>query len=200
MAVAAVNDDSTDEQVEAATQAIADARVAIAETTDVPAEEKAANTGTVGEIMAQLSTAKESRMAAMEAADKADEAERMAMAATAAKLYAGIGAPNADAGAEELSAAYDSGGNMVEIKIGEATAVNLSEDKKTMVYANHGWEGKRYTRTTPAGEGTYEAVVFSNVEAMKEGRKFGSTATVSPTGAFEYMLTTGRGVHHQHAC
>ena len=90
-AVASVNNDSTDEQVEAAATAITDARVAIAGASDVPDEEKAANTGTVDAIMAQLSTAKTARMVAQDAADKADEAERMAMAATAAKLYAGIG-------------------------------------------------------------------------------------------------------------
>ena len=195
-AVAAVNDNSTDEEVEAAAKAIADARVAIAETTDVPTEEKAANTGTVGEIMAQLSKAKESRMTAMEAADDEQRMADAAMAATAAKLYTGIGAftDATTSNAARRHAAYTTDDSQIVVTFGldvggVAPTGDLSEDKKKMVAANHGWEGKRYTRTAPAGEGTYEAVVFSNVEAMKEGRKFGSAAPVTDTGAFEYMLT-----------
>ena len=193
MAVAAVNDDSTDEQVEAATQAIADARVAIAEAADVPAEEKTANTETVGEIMVQLSTAKTARMVAMDAADDEQREADAAMAATAAKLYAGISAPTAtDTGSEGNRYAVYGGTNnsQIVVSIDDAADVNLSEDKKTTVAAHYGWEGKRYT-AAPDSDGTYEAVVYSNVEAMKEGRKFGSAAGVTLTGAFEYMLTDG---------
>ena len=54
-----------------------------------------------------------------------DEAMRMAaeMAAQAAKLYAGIGAP-----ATTLAAEYDTDGN-IEVTIGSATAVDLLEDE-----------------------------------------------------------------------
>ena len=37
----------------------------------------------------------------------------------------------------------------------------------------------------------YEAVVYSNVEAPTEGKKFGSTAAVTPTGDFQYQLVNG---------
>ena len=56
-----------------------------------------------------------------------------------------------------------------------------------MVAALHGWEGKKYTRSTPAAEGTYEAVVYSNVEDPMPGKKFGSSASV-PNDNFQYML------------
>ena len=40
----------------------------------------------------------------------------------------------------------------------------------------------------PDGDGTYEAVVYGDVDAPTPGRKFGSDATVTPTGDFEYQL------------
>ena len=186
-AVAAVNDDSTDEEVEAATEAIADARVVIAGATDVPAEEKAANTETVGEIMAQLDTAKTARMAAQDAADDEQRMADAAMAATALKLHGGISAPG-----DTRSAAYGAGDNAddIAVTIGDATPVNLSEDEDAMIADNHGWEGKRYTRTMPASEGMYEAVVYSNVEAPTEGKKFGSAEEV-PNDDYEYQLDNG---------
>ena len=67
-AVMAVTDTSTDAEVMAADDAITAARAAISAATDVPADELAANTGTVDAMMAQLTTAKGSRMAAMEEA------------------------------------------------------------------------------------------------------------------------------------
>ena len=128
----------------------------------------------------------------------------MAMAATAAKLYAGIGAPMGgltDTADTTRAAAYNdvdeptagtAVDTLIRVNIGDGTAANvsnLSEDKKTMVAANHGWAGKRYA--DPAGGDMVEAVVYSNVEAPKMGRKFGSADAVTPTGAFEYQLTDG---------
>ena len=199
MAVAAVMDDSDDAVVEAAMQAISDARVAIAGASDVPDEEKAANSDTVGEIMAQLETAKMSRMAAMEAAEKEADAEKAAMAATAAKLYDGISRQMGDPaspGTTDRSARYDTTNeSTIEVFIGDGTntavAVPLSEDKDAMVAANHGWAGKRYI--DPAGGDMYEAVVYSNVGPPTEGKKFGSAAAVAnpPTGDYQYQLTNG---------
>ena len=58
-----------------------------------------------------------------------------------------------------------------------------------MIHDNHGWTGTRYTRTLPAAEGTYEAIVYSNVEAPKEGRMFGNAEPgTGNTRAFEYDL------------
>ena len=82
-AVNAVDNDSTDAEVSAADMAIADARSAIAAAANVPAAEKAANTGTVNALATQLASAKMDRMDAM------NDADRM-MAVTAGKLYAGI--------------------------------------------------------------------------------------------------------------
>ena len=166
-AVAAVNDDSTDAEVMAANAAIEAANAAIANAADVPAEEMAAHSGAVSEIAGRLSAALESRMAAM---DAADEAARMAMMATAMKLHAGIGAPVAGTGADALNAAY-SGAN-IAVQIGTAAAaVNLTENKDATVADHYGWQGQMFT-ASPAGGGTYEAVVYSNVGEPTEGAKF----------------------------
>ncbi|MCY4098406.1 MAG: hypothetical protein OXF40_09145, partial [Rhodospirillales bacterium] len=130
-----------------------------------------------------------------EAERKAAEAAAAAMAATAAKLYAGINAPAGDgAGNDDYFAAYsgtDDSQVSVTIGAGDAagTAVALSEDEDTMVAANRGWAGKRYA--DPAGDNEYEAYVYSNVEAPTQGRKFGSAAAVTETGAYEYQLANG---------
>ena len=111
--------------------------------------------------------------------DDAEEEDRRkaaeAAVATAAKLYAGISAPtDSTSNAARRHAAY-SGGN-IAVSIGTATAVNLSEDKKTMVDANFGWEGTRYM-AEPDGGGTYEAFVYSNVGDPTPGDKFSEEYT-----------------------
>ena len=80
MAVNAVNNDSTDDEIAAAGVEITKVTAAIAAATDVPDSEKAANTATVNALMAQLDGAKASRMAAM---DAAAVAQRMAAINTA---------------------------------------------------------------------------------------------------------------------
>ena len=132
------------------------------------------------------------------AQEEADRKAREAAAATAAKLYAGIGAaPLTSTGDGQRSAAY-SGTNDSEITLtiddaapddGTDTTVTLSEDKGTMVGMNHGWTGKRYA--DPAGGDSYEAVVYSDVKAPTQGKKFGSAAAVTATGAYQYQLTEG---------
>jgi hypothetical protein len=62
----------------------------------------------------------------------------------------------------------------------------LSEDEDTMVAANRGWAGKRYT--DPAGGDMVEAYVYSNVEAPTRGKKFGGAAA---NDEYEYALTAG---------
>ena len=148
----------------------------------------------VASAQGQIAAAKRTLMANMdqEEADRI-ETERMAaeaMAATAAKLYAGISGPTAlSTGDDARHAAYNMAGTAIVVTIGTGegvgTPVPLSEDKEKMVYANHGWEGKRYVAA--AGGDSYEAVVFSNVEAMKEGKKFGNVTTGN---AFQYELNT----------
>ena len=131
---------------------------------------------------------------------KAAEAAAKATAATAAKLYAGISTPTGDVTSPtdgDRAAAYNDAGTAILVSSDPDTtadgytgpAITLSEDKKTMVAALHGWQGKRYA--DPAGGDMYEAMVYSNVEAPKMGRKFGSAAAVTNTGAYEYQLTEG---------
>ena len=189
-AVNAVNNDSTEAEVGAAEMAVAAAKMAVADAADVPMEEKAANTGTVSALETQLSNAK---MARMDAMDEAEMAEKMAMMKTAMKLYAGISAQMGTdgTGTSDRFAAY-SGTNdsQVSVTFGDGTtagtAIVLSEDKKTMVADNHGWMGKRYA--DPAGGDMVEAVVYSDVEAPKQGKKFGGAAA---NDEFEYTLVSG---------
>ena len=79
-AVAAVDNDATDQEVADADAAVAAASMAIANAANVPEAEKAANTGTVDALAAQLASAKTSRQMAM---DAAAEAQRMANIAAA---------------------------------------------------------------------------------------------------------------------
>ena len=195
-AVNAVDNDSTDAQVSAADAAVAAARSAIAMAADVPMNEKDANTGTVDALAMQLSGAKTARMAA-DATEMAEMAEMEAMmAATAAKLYAGISAQMGDGNlttlqANDRDAAYNADGTAILVSIGgetaAASAIVLPADKDTMVPDNHGWEGKRYAADFASGD-MYEAYVYSNVEAPKEGKKFGGAAA---NDEFEYALSSG---------
>ena len=112
---------------------------------------------------------------AEEAARK--EAERLAAeanAATAAKLYAGIGADPLGGGRAATSDAE--GAISVTTATGE-TAVVLSEDKMTMVPDNHGWMGKRHT--DPPGGASIEAVVYSDVGDPTEGDPFDEEYTLA---------------------
>ena len=186
-AVNAVNNDSTDAEVGAAEMAVAAAKMAISDAADVPAEEKAANTGTVGALETQLSTAK---MARMDAMDEAEMAEKMAMMKTAMKLHMGIGAmPIGGTGEDVRTAASDADG-VISVTMGSAAAVPLAEDKKAMVADLHGWKGKRHTAEPTGDAGTYEAMVYSNAMPT-EGKKFGSAAAVTADGDYQYQLTNG---------
>ena len=132
-----------------------------------------------------------------------EKAAAAAMAATAVKLHAGISMPVGTANDNDTAddpgpgtrfarhAVADNAGK-IEVAIGAAPNVFLSEDKDAMVADNHGWQGKRYTRSTPAADGMYEAMVYSNVADPTPGRKFGTKATIDSdddTRDYEYMLT-----------
>ena len=98
----------------------------------------------------------------------------MAMMETAAKLYAGISAKIGSVSSSTLNrraAAYHIDDPILQVAIG-TPVVNLSEDKKTMVAANHGWEGARWV--DPAGGDMVEAYVYSNVGEPTQGAKFNS--------------------------
>ena len=167
-AVNGVDNDSTDAEVSAADTALENARSAIAAADDLSAAEKAANTGTVNALATVLNSAKTARMAAM---DEADMAEKMAMMATAMKLHAGI-SPFATTGDAIRNVVYNATDNSnIDVTIGTADAVVLTEDKDATVGDNHGWQGQKFT-ASPDGDGTYEAVVYSNVGESTEGQKF----------------------------
>ena len=195
----------TQAQIDAAETALAALNTAIEGAEDLTDAEKAAAERAVAVAEGQIAGAKQARMvadAAQKAADDKAKADAdAAMAVTARKLYAGISAPSGDANslaANDRAAAYNNAGTptgaLVDTRIlvsnsddaALTAAIVLSEDKKTAVPAHHGWAGKRYA--DPAGGDSYEAIVYSNVEASKMGRKFGSAATVSATGAYEYEL------------
>ena len=208
-AVNAVDNDSTDADVSAADMAVANARTAIANAANVPADERAANTGTVNALATQLAGAKTARQTAM---DQAEDAAQRAMRLAASRLTGGIGtaplnpAANNDTTAAatdgqrtaqytgtndaDITVRYDS--NPVTGEITDSGAIELTEDKTAVVHDNHGWSGKRYTRTVPTAEGTYEAIVYSNVEAPEEGRMFGSSEPgTGDNRLFEYTLANG---------
>ena len=219
-AAMALSNASDDAAVTAAEGLIATAKDEIG---DLPAADQAAQlamlSGAENIVMAQrgrltaeaeadaAKTEEERLRAEQEAERMRQEAEeaRMAaeaMAATAAKLYAGISVPTAtdtdtadtDTAtgtrfAQHAAADGENAGD-IEVAIGAAANVFLAEDKETMVANNHGWVGKRYTRTTPASEGAYEAYVYSNVEEPTEGKKFGHAGAANDD--FEYQLTGGQ--------
>ena len=192
-AVAAVDVDSTDAEVKAAEDAVAAARQAIADAAAVSAEVRAGYTRTVDVHASRLAAARTARMTAM---DDADRAARMAMMQTARKLYDGIKLGSSvpllcfgsecdsttypDVGTDGLGALVNSGGRFTH---------SLSEDKQTMVAANHGWEGKRYT-AAPEGGDTYEAVLYSNVEDPTEGEKFSTQYSANFAGGTLDEATT----------
>ncbi len=192
-AVAKVKDDSEESVVTAAEEAIEDLEDAIDDATRLSDAVKNAHRGTATALEGQLAARKTSRTTAMAAADKT---MNEANAADAAKLYAGISEPTGDVtspAADDRAAAYNDAGTAILVSAvltGEtapATAVTLSEDKKTMVPANHGWRGKRYA--DPAGGEMYEAMVYSNIEASTPGKKFGHAGAAN--NEFEYSLTDG---------
>ncbi|MCY4397715.1 MAG: hypothetical protein OXC10_21560 [Rhodospirillaceae bacterium] len=151
--------------------------------------------GSVTDLMDEVA---DLRQQIQDAADAAADADRKAMAATAAKLYAGIraqmGAGDGTTFADtDRDAFYNADGTAILVSIGDGSGTahtevtaTLSEDKKTMVAANHGWAGKRYA-DAPGGD-MVEAVVYSNVAAPKMGKKFGGAEA---NDEFEYALTSG---------
>ena len=188
--------------LDAANNALAALNTAIAGGADLTNAEKATYVREAANAAAPIQMA---QTAFDDAEDDAEKAANAAMAATAAKLYAGIaaqnGTPATTAGGTALSdgeraAAYNdndvpSGNTPVDTRImvgiGTATPVSLTEDKKTMVAAHYGWAGKRYT-AEPDDDGMYEAMVYSNVGEPTEGDKFGHD---TETDGYEYDLDDG---------
>ena len=197
-AVAAVDNDSSDADVTDADNAVAAARRAITAATDVPAEEKAANTGTIDVLASQLSVAKEARMAAT---DETERMEHAAMVATAEKLFDGITAFNDGGGtsASEAERLVRWSGDNLQVGDGSAGTIlaPLEEDENTQVGMLHGWQGKRYTLAADDDAnqnddaGSYEAIVYGNVGEPTKGKKFGGPTAPTADDDFQYQVTDG---------
>ncbi|MXX16306.1 MAG: hypothetical protein F4Z52_03540 [Gammaproteobacteria bacterium] len=170
-AVPGVDNDSTDSEVSAAETAIANARAAIAAATNVPAEEKAANTATVDTLEAQLNGAKMARSDAMDAAAKA-AAEAMAKVGKA--LRAALGGPTAGGNAlanidtATTPVSLGASGLVIDAAAG-AGALTTDPDSVTLKAGNsagslNGWAGTDYALTTGTGASklTNEARVYTN--------------------------------------
>ena len=172
----------TKEQIAAAKNALTDLNGKLAAAEDLTDDEKAPYLKEASNAQGPIGAAEKARQMADDADQKKTDAMMMA---TAMKLHMGIGAP-VDTGDDTRKAEYDADGN-IEVTIGLASAVDLTEDKKTMVAANQGWDGKRYT-AEPEGAGTYEAMVYSNVGDPTPGKMFGGAAAGDD---YEYALTDG---------
>ena len=191
----------TQEQLDDANMALNALNAAISGSKDLTDTETAPYVREAANAMAPIEMA---QTAFEDAEDDAEDAANAAMAVTASKLYAGISVPTVDGTTADTdtatgtrfagyvtTAGTPTGASVgdIQVGIGDAANVALSEDDDAMVDDHHGWEGKMYTRTMPAAEGTYEAIVYSNVGESTEGRKFGSsTPGTGDDRAYEYML------------
>ena len=191
MAVNMVDDMAGDDVVTAADDALDALQKAIDDAVDLPAGDidVATAQGALTALKSSLMAAKDRRDNAMA---EAERQENEARALTAARLYQGISVPSGDVGSPSVTdraAAYNDSDTAILVSRGDGTAAILSRDRTTAVADNHGWEGRRYTRTTPKSEGTYEAFVYSNIEEPEMGRKFGNALPGSGEDRpFEYML------------
>ena len=219
-AASGLTEDSDAAAVASAQAAINAAKMAVENAEHLTDEEKATHNATITSDERLVTLAKnrnDAAAAAEEAARKAAEEEEQrkaneAMAATAAKLYAGISAQMGNLAADgtgfaanDRDAAYDADGTAINLSIGGETTpteltATLKEDKDAPVADNHGWEGKKYTYSVTSGDNKgdmYEAVVYSDVGEPTMGAKFnsgvgagnvgfaldsGSTDTVTMTG------------------
>ncbi|MDD9994066.1 MAG: hypothetical protein OXP75_19890 [Rhodospirillales bacterium] len=193
----------TQDQIDAASAALAALNSAIDDAADLTADETATYQREADNAGAPISTAQTSLDDAEKTAQ--DEADRIAaeeaaaaaaaMAITASKLYAGIGATPLLATAR--SAAYGSGDNAADIAvtIDGGTPVNLSEDDDAMVDDRHGWTGMMFTAEPDGDAGTYESVVYSHIgeDMVTEGQAFNVAYTLDATTGETASVTTLTG-------
>ena len=65
--------------------------------------------------------------------------------------------------------------------------MDLTVDKKATVAAHHGWEGKKYMASGTGVDGTYEAVVYSNVGTPTPGQKFNAQYDLALNAMGQWM-------------
>ena len=97
------------------------------------------------------------------AEDEAEKARLAAMAVTASKLYAGIGAAPLTGHAVTVDATT----GVWSVDPNDVAPANLANqaltaDEDTMVADNHGWAGMRHTASGDDVTGTYEAIIYSH--------------------------------------
>ena len=200
-AVDAIVVNPTQPELDEANAALKALRDAIAAAVDVADKTKYDNAATtqkarIDDAQARFNDDESDRMQSeVETKRMNDAAAAAKVAAMATKLHAGISAPTAADATPEATirfAAYNDDGDAIHVQNGVAAsdAKALSEDKDATVAAHHGWTGKRYHRTTPADEGTYEAHVYSHVGEPTMGPKFNSGAGEGNVG-FDLDETSG---------
>ena len=178
----------TQAQLDAANAALTGLNTAITGGADLTDAEKATYVREAANAAAPISTAQAAKDKADADKDKADNA---AMAALATKLYNGIGATPLTGHTVTIAAGT---GALTVDPAGDLASQALTEDKKMMVAANHGWEGKRHTASGTDVAGTYEAMVFSNVGKPTEGEKFSAQYSGNfnaTTGILDTATTEG---------
>ncbi len=155
-----------------ANNALTALNAAITAAADLTATEKAPYQHEAGNAASPISMA---QMAFNDAETEAEKAAAAAMAVTATKLYAGIGATPLTG--HTVAVDVTSGAWSVDpADVAPANLANqaLEADEDTMVAANHGWEGMRHTASGDGVTGTYEAVIYSHVgePTVTEGAAF----------------------------
>ena len=159
-AVGMVNDDASDATVSAAEAAIAAAKKAIADAANVPAEEKAANSGTVSAIETALTNAKASRKMAMDDAMKG-------AAKDAKALFDGIGETTSDLTVEVTAVTDKHGGGMASVTAtGLTPGVGGDDVMKSAEPMQGMWQGTMLTDTND-DDASSTVVVYTNIKADK---------------------------------
>ena len=184
----------TQAQLDAANNARTALMTAITDAADLTDAEKAPYQREANNAAAPIQTA---QTAFENAEDEATKTANAAMAALAAKLYAGIGSAPLVASGDGVRAAVYSGTSDAEITVTrdpdltEAGSTDVTEALKAtdMTVADlHGWKGKQYTASGTGVVGTYEAHVYSREGAATQGDKFGKPGETTAPDGYEYGL------------
>ena len=197
----------TKEALDAANAAHERLRDAIADADDVSDPDKAkyrdyASTarGRIARVQRIFDARETARMAREEEEQRRkDAADAAAMAATAAKLYDAIGDfrtssdPCYATGAATSCIFSEPFGDPGDLGMYEnGNNIILKEDKDAALADNHGWEGRRYTASPAGSGGTYEVVLYSNVEEPKQGEKFSTEYSANfSSGTLNETTTEG---------
>ena len=174
--------------LDAANNALGALNMALMDGADLTETEKAPYQHEADNAAAPIMTA---QTAFDDAEDEAAKAAAAAMAVTASKLYAGIGA--APLTGHSVTVDATSGAWTVDpndVAPANLAAQALTADEDTMVADNHGWTGMRHTASGDDVAGTYEAYVYSHPDdpTVTEGAAFNAGTA---NGGYDVDATTG---------